>query len=69
VENPFAVLDAIWQTPRDDTYKSLFDHSTGLAVTCSNGEPDDPEQFASLSHLTQTPSPTLAHALLHEESM
>jgi len=32
-DNPFAVLDTIWQTPRDDTFKSLFSNTTGHAVS------------------------------------
>jgi hypothetical protein len=33
IDHPFAVMDAIWQTPRDDTFKSIFENGAGQVVT------------------------------------
>jgi hypothetical protein len=38
VNHPFAVMDAIWQTPRDDTHKSIFGEAASQAI----GSPHDP---------------------------
>jgi hypothetical protein len=66
-KNPFAVLDAIWQTPRDDTYKSMFDHSAGLSAALAKNAPDDLGPFPLFPHLPPEPSPSVIRSLLSGE--
>jgi hypothetical protein len=56
-DNPFAVLDAIWQTPRDDTYKSIFGNTAEHALGLMDDAPR-PCPILSLDPHIPSPSPT-----------
>jgi hypothetical protein len=66
-DNPFAVLDAIWQTPRDDMYKSMFGHSAGLSSPLIQNGPDDFDPLPFFSPVPHAPSPSLTRPLVREE--
>jgi hypothetical protein len=61
VDNPFAVMDAIWQTPRDDTYKSIFESGAGQIVADTHDSLGPMHLFAHDPH-------DLALTQLHEEN-
>ena len=59
-ESPFAVLDRIWQTPRDDTYKSIFDHTAGQSAQV-NAPATRPLSTLSLDLAVPSRPPTRSH--------
>jgi hypothetical protein len=63
-DNPFAVLDTIWQTPRDDAYKSLFGNTAGHAATLIDDAPKPFPLFSFDSH----PSAPRSEPHQHDET-
>ena len=55
VESPFAVLDAIWQTPRDDAYKSIFGREAGHVTDGSRDTRGPSSLFTRDTHALTRP--------------
>jgi hypothetical protein len=58
LDHPFAVLDPIWQTPRDDTYKSIFGSTAGHAAGLDNANLGPLPPFALDFDIPLSPTPT-----------